>query len=78
MVTQMKAQLTYSKNYNCSQLIRITRTKKLFMLNNISRGVCPQYCEFNFIYVNTVHKYSTRSAKHSNNIITPKCKTNSG
>ena len=48
------------------------------MLYKISRGICPQYFESYFTYVNTVHKYSTRSANNKLNIITPKCKNNSG
>ena len=56
----------------------IIKTNKLLMLYKISRGICPQYFESYFTYVNTVHKYSTRSANNKFNIITPKCKNNSG
>ena len=37
-----------------------------------------KYFESYFIELNTVYKYSTRSAKQYNNIITPMCKINSG
>ena len=56
----------------------ITKTNKLLLLYKISRGICPQYFESYFTYVNTVQKYSTRSANNKLNIITPKCKNNSG
>jgi hypothetical protein len=34
------------------------------MFHKISRGNCPQYFESYFTYVNTVHKYNTRSANN--------------